>query len=182
MNTFSQFFSASQQTVKADYASVTEQTALRAGDGGFDISVGGNTALIGGAITSTQAAIEEGENHFDTGGELHLADSQNRADFKAQAFSIGLSGSGGGGSAGGSMPLTNFGSGSTGGGLGFASDSDSAASTTLAAISGMAGNQDARTGDKESGIERIFDASKVEREMGAHVAITQAFGQQASTA
>ncbi|HHV49766.1 MAG TPA: hypothetical protein GXX56_12545 [Rhodocyclaceae bacterium] len=46
----------------------------------------------------------------------------------------------------------------------------------------MAGNQDARTGDAETGIGRIFDADKVQKEIDAQVQITQTFGQRASKA
>jgi hypothetical protein len=61
-------------------------------------------------------------------------------------------------------------------------DSGSAASTTKAAISGVAGNKAARTGDAETGIQQIFDASKTRDEVGAQVAITSEFGKQASKA
>ncbi len=50
-----------------------------------------------------------------------------------------------------------------------------------AGISGMAGNAAVRTGDAETGLEPIFDAA-VRQEIDAQVAITAAFGQQASRA
>ena len=75
---------------------------------------------------------------------------------------------------------------STPGSAGFGSDSGAASSTTLAAISGLAGPStssgqagSARTGDQESSIAPIFDKERVRQEVGAQVAITQAFGQQA---
>ncbi|MEO8121445.1 MAG: hypothetical protein ABI606_19230 [Rhodoferax sp.] len=68
----------------------------------------------------------------------------------------------------------------SGGGMG--QQGGSAASTTTAAISGLAGNQAARTGDKETGIGQIFDADKVSADVNAQAAITQSFGQQASKA
>jgi len=43
--------------VKSNYLSVTEQSGLFAGDGGFDIRVQGDTDLIGGAITSAEQAV-----------------------------------------------------------------------------------------------------------------------------
>jgi filamentous hemagglutinin family protein len=61
-------------------------------------------------------------------------------------------------------------------------DSGHAASTTQAAISGIAGKQDARTGDAESGIKRIFDQDKVQKEIDAQAAITREFNAQASKA
>ena len=60
-------------------------------------------------------------------------------------------------------------------------DSGSAQSITTAGISGIAGDQSLRTGDA-TGIERIFDQNKVQRELDAQVAITAEFGKQASKA
>ena len=62
------------------------------------------------------------------------------------------------------------------------SDDGSASSTTVSAISGLAGDHDARTGDAETGITPIFDADQVKQDVQAQAAITQAFGSQASQA
>ncbi|RYG58897.1 MAG: hypothetical protein EON60_12030, partial [Alphaproteobacteria bacterium] len=48
----------SQSKVSADFAAVGEQAGIRAGDSGFQVNVKGKTDLKGGAITSSQAAIE----------------------------------------------------------------------------------------------------------------------------
>ena len=69
---------------------------------------------------------------------------------------------------------------STSAGLG--QESGAASSTTQAAISGIAGNKAARTGDKETGIQKIFDATAVKDEINAQVAITSEFGKQVSKA
>ena len=53
---------------------------------------------------------------------------------------------------------------------------------TQSAISGMAGNTAARTGDAETGINKIFDADRVQKEINAQTQITQLFGQQAPKA
>jgi filamentous hemagglutinin len=66
-------------------------------------------------------------------------------------------------------------------GAGVGQDSGSAQGTTTAGISGIAGDQSVRTGDA-TGIERIFDQNKVQREIDAQVAITAEFGKQASKA
>lgn len=42
--------------------SVGEQSTICAGDGGFQVAVQGKTTLIGGAITSTQEAVEQERN------------------------------------------------------------------------------------------------------------------------
>ncbi len=47
-----------QPRINSDYLSVGEQSAIRAGDGGFNVDVNGKTTLTGGQITSTQAAID----------------------------------------------------------------------------------------------------------------------------
>ena len=43
--------------VNADYKGVGEQSGLFTGDGGFDLTAGGKTTLIGGAITTTEEAL-----------------------------------------------------------------------------------------------------------------------------
>nr|WP_279627069.1 hemagglutinin repeat-containing protein [Xanthomonas prunicola] len=53
---FSASASYSSNKVNGDFASVTEQSGIQAGDGGFNIRVGGNTDLKGGVIASTHAA------------------------------------------------------------------------------------------------------------------------------
>jgi filamentous hemagglutinin len=56
--------SAGKTAINSNYQSVTQQSGIKAGDGGFDIQVAGNTNLVGGAITSTQKAIDEDKNSF----------------------------------------------------------------------------------------------------------------------
>lgn len=164
--------SASSSKVNSDYASVTEQSAIRAGDKGFDVKVGNDTDLKGGAITSTQQAIDDQRNRFETEGQLTMSDIENRAEYKARSASVNIGTS-----------LSFDGALKPGGtSAGFGKDSGSASSTTQAAISGLAGNKDARTGDKETGIGKIFDQQKVEKEIDAQVKITQQFGQLASKA
>ncbi len=163
--------SGSGSKIASDYKSVTQQTALRAGDGGFDIQVGGNTDLKGAAITSTQTAVKEGKNTFNTAGDLTLSDLHNEATYDAKGGSVTLG--------------TQLNEGKytpQGTSAGYGEDEGHAESTTYAAITGYAGNSTARTGDPESGVSRIFDANKVQKEIDAQVKITQAFGQQASKA
>jgi Bacterial EndoU nuclease len=70
--------------------------------------------------------------------------------------------------------------GSTSAGVG--RDGGSASSTTQAAISGIAGNQAARTGDAEAAITPIFDKEAVSKEVNAQAQITAEFGRNASRA
>ncbi len=161
--------SLSNSAIDSDYRSVTQQSALRAGDSGFDVNVAGNTVLKGGAITSTDTAHTNQLNQFSTGGTLSTEDLHNRASYEANAASINL---GTGFSVEGKLAPTG-----TGAGIG--RDSRQASSTTHSAITGITGDTNARTGDMESGIATIFDADKVQREINARVQITQTFTQEA---
>ncbi|VFR84806.1 hemagglutinin-like secreted protein [plant metagenome] len=82
--------------MNSDYASVTQQTGLKAGDGGFLIDVGGNTTLIGSVISSSQQAVADGLNHLST-GTLTVEDIKNRATYSASQVSVGGGYSFGGG-------------------------------------------------------------------------------------
>ena len=119
-----------------------------------------------------QAALDENRNHFTTGGALTTSDLQNHARYKATAVGINL---GTGISLDGKLAPQG-----TSAGLG--RDSGNAGSLTQAAITGIAGNKEARTGDKETGIGKIFDADKVQKEISAQVQITREFGRQAGRA
>ncbi|NDL71496.1 DUF4258 domain-containing protein, partial [Vreelandella alkaliphila] len=171
---------ASRTKLNSDFQSVNEQSGLRAGDGGFQVNVGGTTTLTGGAITSTQTAIDEDRNRFTTAGQsaseaiesgaLTLTDLANNATYEAESTSVGLS-SGGKGAGESSTGLS---------GIGTGRDDGSASSTTESAISGLAGNQDARTGDADTGIAPIFDADNVRKDVQVQAMITQEFGSRAS--
>ncbi|CAI1728408.1 hemagglutinin repeat-containing protein [Serratia fonticola] len=156
--------------INSNYQSVTEQSALKAGDGGFIVDVRGDTTLIGGAILSTQEAIDRNNNYFNTGGELTLVDLKNKARYEGTSYAVNL----------GAVPSTDGNLTPDTSGAGFGRESGEASSTTYAAISGIAGKEEAHTGDKESGIQKIFDADEVERSLKAQVEITRSFGQQAT--
>lgn len=81
-------FSASGSKVNSDFAIVTEQSGLKAGDDGFDIRVANNTDLKGAVITSTDRAAQDGKNSLTT-STLTTSDIQNKAEYKDQSFNIG---------------------------------------------------------------------------------------------
>ncbi|MBW8832775.1 MAG: hypothetical protein JF606_25935, partial [Burkholderiales bacterium] len=85
--------SVSKSKVNGDYASVGEQSGIKAGDGGFQLEVKGSTDLKGGVITSTQAAIDAGKNSLST-KSLTASDIQNKDDYAASGFSVSASVSG----------------------------------------------------------------------------------------
>lgn len=139
-----------KSSINSNYASVTEQSGIKAGDGGFTVNVQGNTDLKGGAITSTQAAIDNNKNSFQTGDTLTISDIENKASFDAKSVSVSV------GAGGSPMPGQGLSAALSGAGMG--KDSGSTSSTTTAGISGIAGDTGKRTGDNAQGIGKIFDA------------------------
>ncbi len=159
--------------INSDYQSVGEQSAIRAGDGGFNVNVAGKTNLTGGQITSTQAAVDAGKNSYKAKEGTTTTDLNNSAKYSANSVSVGL---GAGAPAPGAALSTSM------SGVGFGSDKGSASSTTTAGISGVVGNTTARTGDKSTSIAPIFNKDQVQKDVAAQVAITSEFGKQASKA
>lgn len=81
--------STGKTKIDSDYRSVTEQSGLRAGAGGFQVVVNGHTDLKGGAITSSQTAIDHERNRFET-GSLHASNLINRSSASADSSGIDL--------------------------------------------------------------------------------------------
>jgi len=157
--------SAGNTRIDSDYLSVAEQSGLKAGDGGFQLTVKGDTTLTGSVIASSDAAVQAGVNRLDTAA-THLSDLHNQASYNASGYSVNVGVS----------------SGKPSGSAGIGQDSGSAASDTRAGISGIAGNSSVRSGDAETGIANPFDAQRVAANVGAQVAITAEFGRQAPRA
>jgi filamentous hemagglutinin len=86
-----------QQKMNSDYASVGEQSGIKAGDGGFRVDVKGNTDLKGAVIASSDKAVQDGVNSLTTATLTH-SDIQNHAAYDAQQVGIGGGYSFGGGS------------------------------------------------------------------------------------
>ncbi|WP_128143014.1 hemagglutinin repeat-containing protein [Janthinobacterium lividum] len=79
--------SYSQSKMHNDYASVQEQSAIKAGNGGFQIKVGGNTDLKGAVISATEAGKLDSSLITST---LTHSDIANHAISKGS--SVGVSG------------------------------------------------------------------------------------------
>ncbi|WP_146187760.1 hemagglutinin repeat-containing protein [Limnohabitans sp. T6-5] len=158
--------------INSDYKSVNEQSVIRAGDGGFNVNVQGKTELMGGQITSKQAAIDSNKNSYEAKQGTSTTDLNNSANYSAQSVSVGI--------GAGALPGKSASAGMSG--VGFGSDSGSASSVTTAGISDVTGNAAARTGDKSTSINPIFNKEQVKAEVNAQVAITSEFGKQASKA
>lgn len=149
---FSGSASVSQQKINSDFASVGEQSAIRAGSGGYQVDVNGNTDLKGGVIAGGRAD----NNSFAT-DTLTVSDIQNHAHYSASSIGIGGGFSAGGNSGKSGVGVNQGGEASTagsgavpgtelpttgGGGQGFsvappmvAGASGSASSTTQSGIS-----------------------------------------------
>ncbi len=80
----------SQNRLNSDYASVAEQSGIKAGEGGFQIQVGGNTDLRGAYIAGS---ADTAKNTLTTATLTH-SDIQNHAEYHGS--SVGLSGGYGG--------------------------------------------------------------------------------------
>lgn len=163
--------SAGKSQIDSTFVSVDQQTALRAGDGGFDVTVQGNAVLQGAAVTSTDAAVQAGRNRFEA-SQIETSDLINQARYAATSVGIYL--------GAGKDPQGKLAAQGTGGGFG--SDAQSAQSLTRTGISGIAGHQDVRTGDAPTGLRPIFDVDRVQREIRAQVTITVAMGVEARKA
>ncbi|MED5612335.1 two-partner secretion domain-containing protein [Janthinobacterium sp. P210005] len=127
--------SYSQSNMHNDYASVQEQSGIRAGNGGFQIKVGGNTDLKGAVISATEAGKLDSSLITST---LTHSDIANHAISKGS--SVGVSG---GFSVAGketeeNKNLTNVGGkgGTTAGLPAIVALSENASSTTRSGISG----------------------------------------------
>lgn len=152
-----------QSKIDSTYTSVKEQTGIQAGEGGFDIYVGGHTQLTGAAIAST---ADPSRNHLST-GSLSVEDMKNEAAYKASSIGISVSGSSSGG-MNAPAPSVSI------------PQSEKASSVTRGDIA--AGTVEVRNGDsnalegldrtatvlQQDGLKEIFDQLKVQErlEMG----------------
>lgn len=144
-----------------DFASATKQSGFLAGDGGFDVKVGGNTNIVGGVISSTDAAVDGGKNSFAS-GSLTMRDLLNHDVFRGSGYSVSVSSSG-----------------SPSAGLG--NSHVNLSSITQSGISGIAGNTNVRTGVDSSNALQMMDREREMRSISAQQQITQAFTGQIPT-
>lgn len=132
--------SYSQSNINANYASVTEQSGIFAGDDGYQINVKNNTDLKGAIITSNQKAEDAGKNSLST-GTLTASDIHNVTEYDAKGIGISGSASISGKSLGQDAPqkgdavqLRNEGNKGTGKSVGFGLDSEKDSSVTRSGI------------------------------------------------
>lgn len=199
--------SYSQSKIDADYGSVTEQSGILAGDGGYAVNVSGNTDLKGGIVTSSAVAEADGRNSFMT-GTLTVEDIQNHADYRGSAFGVsggaGVNGQGPQGEhelAQGSAD-GKAGKASASKSMGFGNASDHRSSITESGINtanlvitdaadqaatgktveqvkaDVATQTSTDTAQQNSGaLANSFDANAVQKELDLQMSVTQAFDQ-----
>jgi filamentous hemagglutinin len=168
------YISLSQDKMNSDYASVTDQSGMFAGNGGFDITAGNHTQLNGGVIASGASADK---NRLDT-GTLGWNDIHNEASYSVDSSSISMSSSGNSTSQFMGNMANAMLAGLNGGG--------SASSTTGSAIAGgtivirdpNAQKQDIAnlsrdTDNAHSTLAPIFDAAKEQQHIDENRAIAQ---------
>ena len=78
--------SVSSGKTNSDYNSVTDQSGISAGEGGFDITVGDNTDLKGGIIDSEATSDK---NKIST-GTLTYEDIDNKAEYEAGSIGVNV--------------------------------------------------------------------------------------------
>ncbi|WP_080405417.1 hemagglutinin repeat-containing protein [Burkholderia ubonensis] len=77
-------FSSSHGNANGDYAGVSEQAGIQAGEGGFNVNVKGNTDLTGAAIAST---ADPSKNTLTT-GTLTYRDIENHSTYNADSSGL----------------------------------------------------------------------------------------------
>ncbi|MES1964317.1 hemagglutinin repeat-containing protein [Psychrobacter sp. AH5] len=160
--------------INADYKAVGEQSGIFTGDGGFDLVVGGKTTLIGGAITTTDKALQAGLNNYVSKGGITTQDIENTSSYEGDAIQVGVS-----------LGMTENKPQANTNGLGYGTDGDSDSSITKAGITGIAGNSGITTDNQAEyagALENVFDETRVNEELGAQTQITQEFGKEAPKA
>jgi len=186
-------FNQSNASASGTYISANEYAGIMAGDGGFDITVDGNTALIGGIIASTQDAVDNNKNSLTT-GTLTTQDLINVSSYDSKGSTIGGGISIGAGTPSATPPVALSGK-----------DSGFDSSTTVVGISGgvititdaekqkektgqtveetiESINTSVQTGMATGGVNKNWDSTdKMVDGMMADLEIAQAFTQAAST-
>ena len=199
--------SYSRSKIRADHASVTEQSGIYAGEDGYQIKVGDNTDLKGGIITSSQSAEDKGKNLFQTATLTH-SDIQNHSRYEGKSFGIGGSFDLNGGWDGTVTDKQGRPADRISPAIGYGSDGDGKNSTTRSGINtrnihitdeagqlartGRTAEEteariytgiDTETADRHTGrLKNSFDKDAVAKEINLQREVTQEFGKNAAQA
>ena len=199
--------SYSRSKIRADHASVTEQSGIYAGEDGYQIKVGDNTDLKGGIITSGKSAEDKGKNLFQTATLTH-SDIQNHSRYEGKSFGIGGSFDLNGGWDGTVTDKQGRPADRISPAIGYGSDGDGKNSTTRSGINtrnihitdeagqlartGRTAEEteariytgiDTETADRHTGrLKNSFDKDAVAKEINLQREVTQEFGKNAAQA
>ena len=197
----------SQSKIRADHASVTEQSGIYAGEDGYQIKVGNHTDLKGGIITSGKSAEDKGKNLFQT-ATLTASDIQNHSRYEGKSFGIGGSFDLNGGWDGTVTDKQGSPTDRISLAAGYGSDSDSQSSITKSGINtrnihitdeagqlartGRTAKEteariytgiDTETADQHTGrLKNSFDKDAVAKEINLQREVTKEFGRNAAQA
>ncbi|MFJ2990942.1 hemagglutinin repeat-containing protein [Collimonas sp. NPDC087041] len=195
-------FSASQSKVNGDYASVGEQSGIKAGDGGFVVNVNGNTDLKGGVIASTATP----DKNLLVTQTLTQSNIQNNSSYSASSQSVGggYGVSSGGNSSTQDPHIMSIQQGGTGTAAGVSSTSGSSSGTSYGGVSagtvvitndkaqqqltGQTAAQAVASVNNNVGVTNTgsisqgWNGQQLNDKVTAGAQITAAFGQQAAAA
>ena len=174
---------SSQSHVDGTYASVTEQSGIIAGDGGFNIKVNGNTDLKGGKIASTEQAAKNNKNSLTT-NTLTQSNIQNKDSYQAESTSASF---GGGGSMGYGSSSSNASSvtesGISAGKVTIKDDAAQQAKTGKTAAETIASiNTKVTEKDSSGKLSKDWNGQQLMEDVTAQAQIMQSFGSQAARA
>ena len=162
------FVNGGKTNLNSDYKAVGEQSGIFTGDGGFDIAAGGKTTLIGGAITTTEAARDAGRNRYTSADGIKTQDINNTTSYDGNAIQEGVS-----------LGQTDNKPQASMNGLGYGTDSDSDSSITKGGVSGYndpQGNLTTENREALSGkLDNNFNANDVLKDLNVQVEITKEF-------
>lgn len=151
---------ANAATVDSSYKSVNQVSGIGAGDGGFQVHVGGHTELTGAVLAST---ADPSLNLLDT-GTLSFSDLENQASYNAMSAGISVGSGRGGTSASPSIGVPQFGDASSTTRAGIAQGTIVTRDNPGIDLSGL----DRAPDIAAAGLKPIFDQQKVadQQELG----------------
>ena len=157
----------------ADSKIVGEQTGLFAQEA--DLTINGKGSFTGAVFTTSEEAQATGKSNIVFKQGVTSTDINNTTSYEGDAISIGLS-----------IGKTTGKPQATMNGLGYGTDSDSDSSITKGGVSGYNDEQGILTTDNREALagqlDDVFDAQRVNEELGAQTQITQEFGKEAPKA
>ncbi len=159
--------------VDSDYKGVGEQSGIFTNEA--DLTANGKGSFTGAVFTTSKEAQANGKSNIVFKQGISSQDIKNTTSYEGEALSIGLSI---GNTTGKPQATMN--------GIGYGTDSDSDSSITKGGVSGYNDPQGILTTDNREALggklESVFDANRVNEELGAQTQITQEFGKEAPKA